>query len=75
MKLYCVSVIQILACLRGLVKDSDNNVSRAAVLALSSIIKGMGPKLFQVSATRNAHILYWISDYISEKQCWTKTAK
>lgn len=39
---------EILACLRGLIRDPVNHVGRASVLALSCILKGMGPKLFQV---------------------------
>ncbi|XP_077563484.1 transport and Golgi organization protein 6 homolog isoform X2 [Haemaphysalis longicornis] len=39
---------EILSCLRGLIRDPADIVSRAAVLALGCIIKGMGRQIFQV---------------------------
>ncbi|KAK8773677.1 hypothetical protein V5799_011790 [Amblyomma americanum] len=39
---------EILACLRGLIRDPADLVCHAAVLALGCIIKGMGQKIFKV---------------------------
>lgn len=41
-------VHEILSCLRGLIRDPADIVSRAAVMALGCIIKGMGRQIFQV---------------------------